>query len=217
MKFPHLKSCQRKNKSFVRLSGMFLVQLLASMGINQSVIAQSPLQPLCACWTLGATNPKGNDQNEKWADAQWQLREGFRRDPSLRRHRVTGYCKGHTKGFKLRTTENASNVNPGTNSSNLPTLGPRGFGACWTRGATNPKGNNESERWADAQSQLHSHFRRNQRLEAIKVTGYCVDHTKGFKWRTPEIRRLFHPDDIKRLEEEHRNRCTFVMQMNGEC
>ena len=174
-------------KTIVCLTSIFLVQLAGGTGIPQSANAQNNSEVLGACWTRGATNPKGNDQSEKWADAQYQLRRNLRRDANLRLHRVTGYCKGHTKGFQLRTNRNTTNVRPSTSSSNTPRLTRAGYGACWTRGATNPKGNNQSERWADAQSQLRAYFRRNRRKEAIRVTGYCKDHTRGFRLRTPEI------------------------------
>lgn len=166
---------------------VFFAQLFGGAVIPQSANAQNISERPGACWTRGATNPKGNDQSAKWADAQYQLRRNLRRDRNLRLHRVTGYCTGHTQGFKLRTSKHATNIKPGTKSSNTPQLTRGGYGACWTRGATNPKGKNQSAKWADAQSQLRANFRRNNRLEAILVTGYCKNHTKGFKLRTPDI------------------------------
>ena len=43
---------------------------------------------------------------------------------------------------------------------------------CWTREATDTNDHNQSEGWADAQSQLQSHSRRNPRQETIRATGY---------------------------------------------
>jgi len=62
---------------------------------------------------------------------------------------------------------------------------PAEAGACWTAGATNPMGRTGSDKWADAMSQLHSHFRRAPNGQKVRVTGYCKGHTRGFAWRTP--------------------------------
>ena len=124
-------------KRLTCLTAIFLTQLAGEIGLSQSVQArpypESEAIPkldvylkgeaelisqvsevLGACWTLGATNPKGWDQSAKWADAHNQLRKNFRRDMNLRPYPVTGYCKGHTKGFKFRTADVATNRKPGS-------------------------------------------------------------------------------------------------------
>ena len=124
-------------KRLTCLTAIFLTQLAGEICLSQSVQArpypESEAIPkldvylkgeaelisqvsevLGACWTLGATNPKGWDQSAKWADAHNQLRKNFRRDMNLRPYPVTGYCKGHTKGFKFRTADVATNRKPGS-------------------------------------------------------------------------------------------------------
>ena len=94
-------------KRLTCLTAIFLTQLAGEIGLSQSVQArpypESEAIPkldvylkgeaelisqvsevLGACWTLGATNPKGWDQSAKWADAHNQLRKNFRRDMNLR-------------------------------------------------------------------------------------------------------------------------------------
>ena len=61
---------------------------------------------------------------------------------------------------------------------------PAEAGACWTAGATNPMGRTGSDKWADAMSQLHSHFRRAPNGQRVPVAGYCKGHVRGFAWRT---------------------------------
>ena len=77
-------------KTIVCLTSIFLVQLAGGTGIPQSANAQNNSEVLGACWTRGATNPKGKHQSEQWAEAQSQLRSNLRREPSLRGQRVTG-------------------------------------------------------------------------------------------------------------------------------
>lgn len=167
-----------------------------------------------ACWTRGATNAKGNNQSEKWADAQYQIKKRVRRDSNWKIFRVTGYCKNHTNGFQLRTEKNATNIKPGTKpatkSSNRPQRDKSGYGACWTRGATNAKGNNQSEKWADAQSQLSARFRRNQRKEAIIVTGYCKNHTRGFKLRTKKNATNIRPNSSSQNQKSYLSDQRFI-------
>lgn len=129
-------------KRLTCLTAIFLTQLAGEIGLSQSVQAR-PYQEsesipkfdsyltaqddsrsevsevLGACWTLGATNPKGYDQSAKWADAHNQLRLKFRRDMNFKKYPVTGYCKGHTKGFKFRTADVATDRKPGSSAGNL--------------------------------------------------------------------------------------------------
>ena len=69
----------------------------------------------------------------------------------------------------------------------------RANGACWTSAATNPMGRTGSEQWADAMSQLHSHFRRAANGQRVPVTGYCKGHVRGFAWRTSANATDRHP------------------------
>lgn len=71
--------------------------------------------------------------------------------------------------------------------------GRRAQGACWTSGATNPMGRTGSDKWADAMSQLHSHFRRAPNGQRVRVTGYCKGHVRGFAWRTSANATDRHP------------------------
>ena len=71
--------------------------------------------------------------------------------------------------------------------------GLRAQGACWTSGATNPMGRTGSDKWADAMSQLHSHFRRAPNGQRVRVTGYCKGHVRGFAWRTSANATDRHP------------------------
>lgn len=138
------KPHQQMNKKLACLAGIFLAQLSGGAGIPQSASAQSYSGMLGACWTLGATNPKGWDQSAKWADAHNQLRKNFRRDMNLRPYPVTGYCKGHKQGFKFRTPDIATNRKPGSSAQNqvssylndqrfICATAPFSYEACLTR------------------------------------------------------------------------------------
>jgi len=138
------KPHRQMNKKLACLAGIFLAQLAGGAGIPQSASAQTYSGMLGACWTLGATNPKGWDQSAKWADAHNQLRKHFRRDMNLRPYPVTGYCKGHKKGFKFRTPDIATNRRPGSSAQNqvssylndhrfICATAPFSYEACLTR------------------------------------------------------------------------------------
>lgn len=59
-------------------------------------------------------------------------------------------------------------------------------GAFWTTGATNPLGQSNEDRWADAMNQLHREFRRDFNVNPVPVIGCCRKHCHGFEWRTPD-------------------------------